>query len=819
MADDTLLGRNYSTADLVAKVTGRAKYAEDFRADGMLFCKLLLSPRPHCRVRGVDARAAEAMPGVKAILRASDLPAAAAAPPLKGHEDAVFLRQEVALTDEPVYEGEPILAVAAVDELTAAEALERIRLDLEPLPFVVDPLESLRPSGPDARLEGNAYVGQEVKTIKWSAQDFAAAPEGSLPMGEAGDTWEYGDLEAGFRNAALVLDDTFMTQSSGHMPLETRSAMAYWQNGKLYLHGSTQSVAQTVETVAQWVGTDPANVVVISEYTGGGFGSKIPGAPSMAIPALLAKKTGMPVMMRISREEELFIGRARPGLLARVKAGFRADGRVTAVDLFIVQDNGPYEKQWDHDSAASICSLAYQPEAMRFRGISVLTNTPPRTYQRSPGGMQQNAIMEPILAKAARELKIDQVDIHRVNAPSGQARFGPADEKGQRSHVTSAFVREALDKGAAAFRWTERRATSGQRRGSKVRGVGVAVSPYSGGYSVGYDGLLTIRPDGKLYVQTGIGNHGTHSVMDIARVAADVLGMPWDRVEVVFGSTARHVPWTCTSDGSQTMQAMSRANHAAAMDAKRKLQAIAARDLGGRPDDFEVNGGRVFRRGAPVRGLDVGQAAARAVALGGQFDGHDLPADIHPMTKTSATALAGLGLMGVAKDTYAHEGSTHSYVIGFAEVEVDVETGAVTLLDYTAIADVGTVINPRSLSGQVLGGGCMGIGHALTQRWTFDPHYGLPVTRRFHHVRPLTMLDLPPDGMHCEALDLPDPDGPIGARGVGEPPVGAGFGAVLAAIGDAIGYDLFQRSPVTADVVLSSLAAGRRVHPTLTAHL
>jgi len=818
VADSRLIGRNYTTADLVAKVTGRARYSEDFRAEGMLFCKLLLSPRPHCRVVSVDVREALALPGVEAILRASDLPAVAA-PALKGHEDAVTLRPEVALTDEPVYEGEPILAVAAVDEQTAAAAIDRIHLQVEPLPFVIDPLESLRPGSPNARREGNAYVGQEIKTIKWTADDFAAAPDGALPMGEAGDSWQYGDLDAAFKSATLVLDETFMTQSSGHMPLETRSAMAYWQNGKLYLHCSTQSVAQTVETAAQWVGISPDDVVVISEYTGGGFGSKIPGAQSMAIPALLAKKTGKPVMMRISREEELFIGRARPGLLARVKAGFRADGRLAAVDLFIVQDNGPYEKQWDHDSAASICSLAYQPEAMRFRGLSVLTNTPPRTYQRSPGGMQQNAIMEPILAKAARALKIDQVEIHRVNAPSGKASFGPADDKGQRSHVTSAFVREALDQGAASFDWATRKARSGQRRGTKVRGVGVAVSPYSGGYSVGYDGLLTIRPDGWLYVQSGIGNHGTHSVMDTARLAAEVLGMPWERVEVVFGSTGRHVPWTCTSDGSQTTQAMTRANHAAAMDARRKLQTIAARDLGGAPDDYEVTDGRVIRRGNASRGLTVAAAATRAIALGGAFDGHELPADIHPMTKASATALAGLGVMGVAKDTYPHDGSSHSYVIGFAEVEVDVETGVVRLVDYTAVADVGTVLNPRSLSGQVLGGGCMGIGHALTQRWTFDPHYGMPVTRRFHHVRPLTILDLPPDGMHSAALDLRDPDGPVGARGVGEPPVGAGAGAVLAAIGDAIGYEMFQRMPVTPDVVLSSLAAGRRTHPVLTAHL
>jgi CO/xanthine dehydrogenase Mo-binding subunit len=816
MADSRLVGQNYSTADLVAKVTGRARYAEDFRAEGMLFCKLLLSPRPHCRVVSVDDRAALAMPGVKAILRAADLPAVAP-PKLKGRDDAIVLRPESALTDEPVYEGEPILAVAAVDELTAAEAIERIHLEVEPLPFVVDPLESLRGGGPNARLEGNVYVGQEVKTIKWPADVFTAAPDGALPIGEAGDTWQFGDLDAAFKTATLVLDETFMTQSSGHMPLETRSAMAYWQNGKLYLNGSTQSVAQTVETVAQWVGIPPADVVIISEYTGGGFGSKIPGASSMAIPALLSRKTGMPVMMRISREEELFIGRARPGLLARVKAGFRPDGRLAAVDLFIVQDNGPYEKQWDHDSAASICSLAYQPEAMRFRGISVLTNTPPRTYQRSPGGMQQNAIMEPIIAKAARELKIDQLDIHRINAPSGKAEFGAPDDKGVRTHVTSAFVREALDRGAAAFDWTARKARSGRRRGPKVTGVGVAVSPYIGGYSIGYDGLLTIRPDGKLYVQSGIGNHGTHSVMDTARVAADVLGMPWDRVEVVFGSTAKHLPWTCTSDGSQTTQAMTRANHAAAMDAKRKLQAIAARDLGGRPEDYVLSGGRVGRPGS--RGMDLADAARRAIALGGAFDGHELPADIHAMTKASATALAGLGVMGVAKDAYPHDGLSHSYVVGFAEVEVDVETGAVTLVEYTAIADVGVVLNPRSLSGQVLGGACMGIGHALTQRWSFDQHYGMPLTRRFHHVRPLTMLDVPPEGLHAEALDIRDPDGPVGARGVGEPPVGAGFGAVLAAIGDAVGYGTFQRTPVTPDLIVSALAAGKRAHPPLVAHL
>ena len=810
MPNPKLVGQNYTPPDLVAKVTGRAKYAEDYRTDGMLFCRLLLSPMPHCRVRRLDVSAALATPGVKAVLTADDLP------PVQAGDGT--LAPERAITNEPVYQGEPILAIAATDEYVAAEALEKVVLDLEPLPFVVDPVASLRPGAPNARLEGNAFVDGKVTTVKWTDEVFRDAPDGALPLGQHGRTWSYGDVEAGFKDAALVLDETFHTPATHHQPLETRSAMAYWRNDTLYLHGSTQSVAQTVGSVAKWTGTDPDKVVIVSEYTGGGFGSKIPGAHSMAIPALLAKKTGAPVMMRITREEEHYIGRTRPNLIGRAKVGFRADGRLTAVDLFIVQDAGPYEDQYDMEAAPGICSLAYQPLAMRFRGLSVLTNTPPRTSQRSPGGMQQNAIFEPILAKAARQLGVDSVALHAINAPRGTAPMGPARPDGTRGYVTSAFVQEALDQGAALFNWQERKTHSRVRRGSKVRGVGVATSPFIGGYSVNYDGLLVIRPDGKLYVQSGAGNLGTHSVIDTARVAAEILDVAWDDVVVTWGDTSRHVPWTCTSDGSQTIHAMSRANHAAAHDAIRKLQALAALEMGGAPGDYHVAGGRVARPGS--RGLGLGEAATRAIARGGEFDGHTLPADIHAMTKASATALAGQGLMGVAKDTYPHDGDTHSYVVGFAEVEVDVETGAITLVEYTAVADVGTVVNPRSLGGQILGGSCLGIGHALTQRAVYDQQYGVALARRFHHNRPLTILDVPAaDGLHQAAVNLPDPDTPVGARGVGEPPVGAGYGAVLAAIADAIGDDLIRRSPVSPDLVLSALEAGRRVHAVTTSHI
>jgi xanthine dehydrogenase molybdenum-binding subunit len=330
--------------------------------------------------------------------------------------------------------------------------------------------------------------------------------------------------------------------------------------------------------------------------------------------------------------------------------------------------------------------------------------------------------------------------------------------------------------------------------------------------------LMTIRQDGKLYVQSGVGNLGTHSVIDLARVAADILAMPWEKVEVIWGNTSKGLPWSCLSVGSQTTHAMTRANHAGAMDARQKLQEIAAKDLGGSPGDYELGGERVFRKGNPGRGLTYAQAATRAIELGGRFDGHDLPSDIHAVTKAAATLNAGLGLMGVAKDTYPRVGDTYSFVAGFAEVEVDVETGVVTLVDWLGVADVGSIVNPRSLTGQINGGCCLGIAHALFQKIVYDPHYGLSLAQKFHYNKPMTILDVPLE-MKAVALDIPDPETPVGARGVGEPPVGAGFGAVLNAISDAIGVDAFRRAPVTSDVVLMSLTHGRRMHEPLQSHI
>jgi CO/xanthine dehydrogenase Mo-binding subunit len=825
-----LTGQDYTTPDLVAKVTGKAKYAEDFRADGMLFCKLLLSPMPHARVRSIDMSAALAMPGVKAILTEDDLPGAQAGAELAEGVRA-SAQTERGLTMEPMYEGEPILAVAAVDELTAAEAIERIVLDLEPLPFVVDPVAGLRPGSPNARTQGNTWMRPaaapgaptgrgaapprpEIISLKWTDEDFANAPAGQLPTGKPTEQWSYGDIDAAFKDAALVLDRTWVGQNTSHQVLEPRSAMAYWQNGKLYLHAGTQSTVQTVPSIARWVGIEAKDIVLISEYCGGGFGSRIPGFIAMAIPALLSKKANAPVMMRISREDEHYIGRARPALHSRAKVAFDKEGRITGIDLFVVTENGPYDQVGDGRSAGDVISLAYQPQAMRWQGVAVLTNTPPRGAQRAPGGMQGIALMEPIIHEAARKLGIDQVAIRKVNAPAGKAQFGAPAAGGRRQYVTSAFVREALDKGAEIFNWEEKKARSGQRSGSKVRGSGVAVSTYSAG-SIGFDGLLIIKPDGRVQFQSGIGNLGTHAIMDVHRVAADIIGVPWEQCDVVWGDTSKHLPWTCSSGGSQTTHAMTRAAHAVGTHAKKLLQEVAAKSLGGSPDSYQVANGRVSGSGGS---LTLAQAAQKAIALGGKYDGHEAPEDVNAWTKTSMANLAGQGLVAAARDAYPRDGQSRSYVAGFAEVEVDIETGKFTILEYAAAVDVGTVINPRSLRGQTFGGSMLGIGHAISQKWVYDQHYGVPLAKRFHYSKPPTILDAP--GVYTyAALDIPDPETPVGARGIGEPPVGAGCAAVLNALAAAVGDDVFRRMPVTADMIVMALEAGHPAHEPLTANI
>jgi CO/xanthine dehydrogenase Mo-binding subunit len=539
-------------------------------------------------------------------------------------------------------------------------------------------------------------------------------------------------------------------------------------------------------------------VVLVSEHTGGGFGSKIGAYPMAALPGWFSKKIGRPVQLRITREQEYYVGSARVGFQGWIKMGFAANGKVTAADVFIVEDIGPNATGGDGSSGAGAISLVYDPESMRFRGLPVLTNTTPRGAQRGPGQNQIAAVMAPLMDKAAKQLKIDPLEIRKVNATNNETKVY-ADQQ----PVTSAYMKEALDKGAELFDWAARR-NKPRRNGSKVVGLGIGQGYHSAGTN-GFDGLLRITPDGRIHLHSGVGNLGTYSYASTTRAAAEVLKCDWDDCVIHRGSTEENLPWSSYQAGSVSIFTHTRANYVAAMDAVDKMTRIAASTLGGNADDYDIDGKTVFHTQNSAQSMTYAACAAAAIQMGGAYSGQTYPDDIHEVTQRSVQRLAGSGLVGVAKDNLHREGVIPGLAVAFTEIELDLETGKYEILDYVGIAECGTVVHPLGLSQQMKGGAIWGMGMAATERHVYDPQNGLPANVGYHQCGIPSYLDVPLEQV-SDAVNLPDPQNPFGARGIGEPSMGCSVAAVTAAIADALDGHTFGRTPVSPDMIVNHVA-------------
>ena len=400
--------------------------------------------------------------------------------------------------------GEPILAVAAVDELACAEAIEKIKIDFEELPFVVDPLESLRPGGPNPREDGNVWVRPDPPqsahpaahgTSSGPTQDFAEYDQGRLPMGHAPDEWSFGDIDAGFKNAALILDETFITPDVSHQCLEPRTAMAYWQNGKLFLHSGTQSTYQTKPAIAKWMNIDQDKVVFISEYTGGGFGSKITGGLTMIIPALLSRKLNAPVMMRISREEEHCIGRARPSVEGRMKIGFAKDGRITGHRHVHGLQQRRLRRAGRRRFGCAHCLAAVSAHGhapARHLGDDQYASAQRTERARRHAGHRASSSRS-CQSRAQARRRPGGAAPRQLPRRQGGVRPGRRTASAATPPVASSRMRSTAAPSSSNGRSASRASPSASA--SKVRGVGVSLSCYVGG-STGFDGLLVITPAG-----------------------------------------------------------------------------------------------------------------------------------------------------------------------------------------------------------------------------------------------------------------------------------------------------------------------------------
>jgi CO/xanthine dehydrogenase Mo-binding subunit len=250
------------------------------------------------------------------------------------------------------------------------------------------------------------------------------------------------------------------------------------------------------------------------------------------------------------------------------------------------------------------------------------------------------------------------------------------------------------------------------------------------------------------------------------------------------------------------------------MDAKQKLLEIAAAEFGGAADDYDIGDETVFAKSDRSRSLGYAKAAQRAIDIGGRYDGHEPPEDINPLTRDAAAGVAGTGLVGIAKDNYAISGTPPALAAGFMLIELDVETGTFEILEYNAVIDCGSVIHPLGLSNQVKGGAVMGIGLATTERIVYDPQNGLPANVGFCQSKPPSCLDVPAE-IRWGAVDKPDPDNPVGVRGMGEPVMGCAASALISAISDALGGRYFNRTPIVPDMIVNAMAGRGQSHEPL----
>jgi CO/xanthine dehydrogenase Mo-binding subunit len=311
--------------------------------------------------------------------------------------------------------------------------------------------------------------------------------------------------------------------------------------------------------------------------------------------------------------------------------------------------------------------------------------------------------------------------------------------------------------------------------------------------------------DGILHIHSGVGNLGTYSYAATCRAAAERLQIPWERCVIERGRTDRFLPHSSGQGGSNTIFTHTRTNWVAAEDMIAKMKEIAAMDLGGSPDDYEIGGERIFRSDDNSVGMTYGQAAQRGMELGGKFSGEEYPDDINPLTQIAVQGLAGSALVGVAKDNIPGSGQPPGVQVGFMEIELDKDTGKVEILDYTMVGDCGTVVHPKNFQNAMRGGMVWGVGLAGLEKHVYDPQNGLPANTGIYQSKPPTNKDVPIE-TNMSAVNIPDPQNPVGARGIGEPTQGAAGAAYASAIADALDGHLFNTAPITTDMIISHLA-------------
>jgi CO/xanthine dehydrogenase Mo-binding subunit len=743
------IGRSVPRLDGREKVTGAARFTGDLALPGMLWGAFLRSPHAHALIRRVDASAALALPGVRAVLVGADVAG------LGLYGPAVRDRPVLAV-ERARYAGDPVAAVAAVDEETAREACERIEVEYEPLPAVTAVEEALAPGaplvhdGPAPELAPNVF-----------APDPADLRPGSNVCVEVRRRW--GDVAAAFAAAHAVFEDEYRFPLVYHCALEPHAALAAWGPDGLRVWSSAQHPYLVRADLAALFGLPLSRVRVEVPYVGGGFGSKsfIKFEPAVAA---LARAAGAPVLVQASVAEAMATAR-RHGARIRLRTAVDREGRILARAGEIDLDGGAYADNGPHVARQAAVRLLgpYRTPAFDVVSREVYTHTAPAGSFRSIGAPQAHWACESQLQRVARELGIDPLELRRRNLPERGEAFRPG------MRPLDADLRGDLD--AAA-----------ERLGAGP-GRGYAVSVTGGGSGPAAVALVRLHADGGVSVEAGSGELGQGARTVLAQIAAEGAGVPLDAV-CVSGADSARTPFDQSTGGSRSTTVMGTAVLDAAREVRRQAAAHAARMWGVGEGEVEVAGG--------------------ACRCG---DGRTAPL---PQVLRWLFGLAGGEIVGVGYSGRNFPGRRWDGPIfwesaaGAARVEVDRETGEVRLRRYVSVGDVGRAINPELCEGQEQGAVVMGLGHTLFEEMAYRD--GALVNDSLADYRVPGFADLP-DELLGVLVENGDGPGPFGAKGMGE----GGLVPVAPAVGNAL-YDLtgvqVRDLPLTPERVWRALRPG-----------
>ncbi|QYY31279.1 molybdopterin-dependent oxidoreductase [Cupriavidus pinatubonensis] len=753
MMTHAVIGHSVKRTDLLDKVTGNAKYVADMPFAGLLFGKIKRCEVAHAKIRRIDTSRALALPGVKAVLTHENVPRVLHAGSPHPRSASVTCDQYI-LDDKVRYWGEGVAAVAATSEDIAAHAIELIEVEYETLPAVFTTEDAERSDAPrihDREPGGNLVLPPVIV--------------------------KRGDVEAGFAEADFILEGIYEGGRPTPAYMEPNVCTCNWDgNGNLTVWISTQTAFMVRGIMAEVLGLPLHKVRVLVDHMGGGFGAKQDLFQHEFLCALMARETRRPVRMEYTREETFLGGRTRHPARIWLKQGFRNDGTITARQAKVVFNSGAYGSHGPgvtNVGTAAMVSL-YRCDNVLLEGRCVYTNSPIAGAFRGYGVVQTYYALDVQMDEAAEHLGMDPADLKLKNAVR-EGDIAPS------NHPLIGHGLEAcISKGMEATRWAALRQRPRDTEGPIRTGWGIGCemhgsSAYPGIKEQG-NAIIKMNEDGTVVLLTGAAGLGTGAHTALAQIVAEELTLPFESVSVVHGDTDV-VPWDIGAFASHTTYMVGKAAQMAAGEIKRQLFDRAAKLLECTPDALMLTAGVIAVRDREGPTLTVREA-------------------VMPRKGIPAAQLVGTA-------TY-HPTKSYSFAAHFVQVEVDTETGFITVKQVVPVHDVGKVIHPVAAAGQIEGGIQQGIGHTLYEDYQIDMRTGRSLNANFVDYKMPLAMDMPE--IHTIILEAaPDPGGPFGAKGVGEDPIVAIGPAISNAVFDAIGVR-FRHYPIRPEQVLQALA-------------